>query len=117
MAATYGLVWTLVLADITKGLATNRYHSNFKHLRLVFLKVKHIPERNYSDVHSALLFYFWALASASSLLTFTSVVRFPAKRTPTLNTILTINFVLNCLALLMEFVPQPRLEYQEIDGK
>ena len=27
MAATYGLVWTLVLADITKGLATNRYHS------------------------------------------------------------------------------------------
>ena len=26
MAATYGLVWTLVLADMTKGIATNRYH-------------------------------------------------------------------------------------------
>ena len=109
MAATYGLVWTLVLADITKGLATNRYHSHsFKPLRLWLKEI--------ILFHSAVLFYFWALASASSLLTFTSVVRFPAKRTPTLNTILIINFVLNCLALLMEFVPQPRLEYQEIDG-
>ena len=63
------------------------------------------------------LFLFWSLLTLASMLTMTSVARFPDTRPSADNVLLVMYFCLNSVMFLLEFSPNPDVQYVNIDSK
>ena len=88
LAATYALVWAMILFEKTRGVQKSNGY----------------------------FFTFWMLMSLSSLLTMTSVARFPELRCKFDNQIYCALYACNTLMALLEFFPNPHNGYQDTNG-
>ena len=66
---------------------------------------------------SGMQFGFWFFLTLGATLTFTSVVRFPEKRTTSNNVTFWIYYFFVLAAFLLEFWPNPKSDYVSIGGK
>ena len=90
LAMTYGAVWSMIYAEKTRG----------------------------SQKSNGYFYTFWTLIALTSMLTMTSVARFPDLRRLSDNIVLVTYFVLNSLMALLEYWPNPDdgYRYDDISG-
>ena len=81
------------------------------------LTISITDRRNGVHSSSGMQFGFWFLLMLGSTLTFTSVVRFPEKRSKANDVTFWIYYFLVLVAFLLEFWPNPKSDYASIGGK
>ena len=81
------------------------------------LTISITDKRNGIQSSSGMQFGFWFFLTLGATFTFTSVVRFPEKRTSANNVTFWIYYFLVLIAFLLEFWPNPKSEYVSIGGK
>ena len=81
------------------------------------LTISITDRRNGLHSSSAMQFGFWFFLTLGTTLTFTSVVRFPDKRSNGNNITFWIYYILVLVAFLLEFWPNPKSDYVSIGGE